>query len=350
MRCNWLECFAFFLYLIVSRSGASSTSGSHNLFHENDLDSSSNSNESPLPVIPTIDYTYTARSCLYVSPDLPPCRFNRNDNYQRFHRSLDESNEGVKFKRKFPFEELVTVYVIQGCLPSRLPFRMTLCESKDSLERATRIWKLYPFEGTEEEKKNSFVFPRFDLERWTREMKLLEEEERERRKGEKTVVKNDDPKDSFVPSREYFPATISTNLDHEKEEKSTVSNVVRNHSRESRTDETRRRRRKDRRRRRRRIEHPKEREERSSRDRREIREVKEIPYSESISFDPMRLGHDQRSSKFLRANLPFLLSRKSRDIRLGSEFPYLKAIPYDSKKHKFYGIVANDHRLQKLQT
>ncbi|KAK2581150.1 hypothetical protein KPH14_007959 [Odynerus spinipes] len=176
----------FFLLLIVSREGASSTSGRDNLFRENDPISSSNSNESPLTVIPTIDYADTARPCLYLSPDLPACHFIRDDNSQRFHRSLEKSYEGVKLSRKFPFEEHVTVYALQGCLPSRLPFKMALCESKESLERASRIWKLYPFQATEEDAKASFVFPRFDLDRWTRAMKLLEEEQRGRKDDEKT--------------------------------------------------------------------------------------------------------------------------------------------------------------------
>ncbi|XP_047363138.1 uncharacterized protein LOC124954358 isoform X2 [Vespa velutina] len=304
MKRNPLECFMFFLLLIVSEGGL--TSVRDNLFHENDLSiSSTNSNKSPLPIIPSIDYINTPHSCLYISPDLPHCHFIRNENNQRFYRSTDNSFERKRTNEESLFQGHVTVYSLQGCLPSRLPFKMALCESKESLERATKIWKLYPFQVDDhddngEQIGSMFVFPRFDISRWSKSMRLLRNErDREQR--------SNDSESFLKPTQKYFPSSIiSFDRDRNDRIKSLSSIVNRNNLTNSKENIKRRRRRRRR---------------RSDRlDRREIRQGSEFPYSKSIPFDPKRFVLNERSSKFLKSS-PFL-SRKSRDMKMENKFPY----------------------------
>ncbi|XP_035728924.1 uncharacterized protein LOC118444609 isoform X3 [Vespa mandarinia] len=260
MKRNPLECFMFFLLLIVSEGG--STSVRDNLFHENDLSiSSTNSNKSPLPIIPSIDYIDTPHSCLYISPDLPQCHF------------------------------------------IRLPFKMALCESKESLERATKIWKLYPFQVDDdngEQIGSMFVFPRFDISRWSKSMRLL--------RNERDQEQRSNDSESFLqPTQKYFPSSmISFDRDRNDRIKSSSSMINRNNLTNSNESIKRRRRR---------------RQNKSDRlDRREIRQGSEFPYSKSIPFDPKRFVLNERSSKFLKSSS--FLSRKSRDMKMENKFPY----------------------------
>ncbi|XP_035728921.1 uncharacterized protein LOC118444609 isoform X1 [Vespa mandarinia] len=302
MKRNPLECFMFFLLLIVSEGG--STSVRDNLFHENDLSiSSTNSNKSPLPIIPSIDYIDTPHSCLYISPDLPQCHFIRNENTQRFYRSTDNSFERKRTNEESLFQGHVTVYSLQGCLPSRLPFKMALCESKESLERATKIWKLYPFQVDDdngEQIGSMFVFPRFDISRWSKSMRLL--------RNERDQEQRSNDSESFLqPTQKYFPSSmISFDRDRNDRIKSSSSMINRNNLTNSNESIKRRRRR---------------RQNKSDRlDRREIRQGSEFPYSKSIPFDPKRFVLNERSSKFLKSSS--FLSRKSRDMKMENKFPY----------------------------
>ncbi|KAL2729589.1 uncharacterized protein V1478_005879 [Vespula squamosa] len=298
MKRNPLEYFMFFLLLIVS--GGRSTSVRDNLFHENDLVSSTNSNKSPLPIISPVDYTDTLHSCLYVSPDLPPCQFIRNENTQRFYRSTENSLERKKSNEESLFQGHITVYSLQGCLPSRLPFKMALCDSKRSLERATKIWKLYPFQANDDEQIGSkFVFPRFDINRWSKSMRLLRDEKDQEQRW-------NDSENFLKAGPEYFSSSmVSFDRDRNDRIRSSSSTINRNNltnSNESIRHRRRRRRRSDR------------------LDRREIIQGSEFPYSKSIPFDPKRLNLAERSSKFLKSS-PFL-SRKSRDMKMENKFPY----------------------------
>ncbi|KAF7387211.1 hypothetical protein HZH68_012888 [Vespula germanica] len=282
-------------------SGGRSTSVRDNLFHENDLVSSTNSNKSPLPIISPADYTDTLHSCLYVSPDLPPCHFIRNENTQRFYRSTDNSLERKKSNEESLFQGHITVYSLQGCLPSRLPFKMALCESKESLERATKIWKLYPFQINDDEKIGStFVFPRFDINRWLKSMRLLRDERDQEQRW-------NDSENFLKASPKYFSSSmISFDRDRNDRIKSSSSTSTINRNNLMNSNESVRRRRRRRR--------------RSDLLDREIRQGSEFPYSKSIPFDPKRLSLALRSNKFFKSSPS--LSQRSRDMKMENQSFY----------------------------
>ncbi|XP_015191509.1 PREDICTED: uncharacterized protein LOC107074513 [Polistes dominula] len=277
MRPNSLECFMFFLFLIVS--GGESTSVRDNLFHENDLVSSTNSNKSPLSIISPIDYPDKLHSCLYVPPDLPPCQFIRNTNTQRFYRSInyDNINSNIESNYKGHF----TVYSLQGCLPSRLPFRMMLCKSKDLLEKATKIWKLYPFKIEDDETiESTFIFPQFDVNQWSKSMRLLREEKHKQKRSS-------EQDDLFKTNEELLSSSsmISFDNDHNDLIKSLPSSsLFEDNSTNFLTNDRKRRRRR--------------RKKCDKLNRREIRRGSEFPYSKSIPFDIKKLSLSGRLSKF----------------------------------------------------
>ncbi|KAI4485836.1 hypothetical protein M0804_006325 [Polistes exclamans] len=277
---NPLECFMFFLFLIVS--GGESTSVRNNLFHENDLVSSTKSNKSPpLSIISPIDYPDKLHSCLYVPPDLPPCQFIRNANAQRFYRSIN--NDRINSDNELNYQGHFTVYSLQGCLPSRLPFRMMLCKSKDLLEKATKIWKLYPFKIEDEETvESTFIFPQFDVNQWSKSMRLLREEK------DKQNRRNDQD-DLLKTSEEYLSSSsmISFENNHNRNDiikSSSSSSFLEDNLTNSLTNDRKRKRRRRKR--------------NDKLNRREIRRGSEFPYSKSIPFDIKKFSLSGRLSKF----------------------------------------------------
>ncbi|KAI4485687.1 hypothetical protein M0802_012600 [Mischocyttarus mexicanus] len=268
MRRNPLECFMFFLFLIVS--GRESTSLRDNLFQENDLVSSINSKKTPLSIISPIDYSDKHHSCLYVPPDLPSCQFIRNKNVRRFYRSIN--NERIHSNIESNYHGHVTVYSLQGCIPSRLPFKMMLCESKDLLKKATKIWKLYPFKIEEEKNIGStYIFPQFDLNQWYKSMRLLREDKDKQKRSNDQV-------DALKTSRKYLSSSmISFESNHNQNDliKSSSSSIINDDNTSNSLMNNRKRRRRK----------------RSLRsNRREIRRGSEFPYSKSIPFDYKKLN------------------------------------------------------------
>lgn len=109
--------------------------------------------------------------CLYLNPNLPPCDFRLMLNSEELasnkklfkrdvERNIDVSNVDV------------TVYTIEGCLPSRLPLKMPSCDGI-SLDRIVDIRKLRPFfvKGVT---KPPLVFPKLNYSRWLRMTKQLQ--------------------------------------------------------------------------------------------------------------------------------------------------------------------------------
>lgn len=172
---------------------------------------------------------------------------------------------------------------------------MALCESKESLERAKKIWKLYPFQIENNDDDNNddddgderigstYVFPRFDINRWSKSMRLLRDErDREQRR-------NDVSGNYFKDDQKYIPGSMNS-LDRDRIDRTTssiTSTVNRNDLTNSNEGIKRRRKR----RRRRTSDHHRL-------DLREIRQGSEFPYSKSIPFDSKRIPYDRKQTKF----------------------------------------------------
>lgn len=178
---------------------------------------------------------------------------------------------------------------------------MALCESKESLERAKKIWKLYPFridnndDDNDDDDNNddddgverigsTYVFPRFDINRWSKSMRLLRDE-RDREQRRKDVSGN-----YFKADQKYIPTSMNS-LDRDRIDRTMSSTTsMGNRNDLTNSNEGIKRRRRGRRRRRRRTS------DNHRLDRREIRQGSESPYSKSIPFDSKRILFDLKQT------------------------------------------------------
>lgn len=245
------------------------------------------------PVKTTSEYI-----CIEVSPNLPPCNFNKFVNSMGEEESLTQIH--AKRKREVDIPKSLIVYKIEGCIPSRLPFRLPFCKPEESRSPLAKIQNLRPFKTKEIYKTAPDVFPKVNHTHWLEQMKHIQLEHQIKSQLE-----------------------VKHNLSHPLE--NAGENRIKHSSNKILLDKN----------------WFKPKDEESYKEKKRIFNMKKTIHKtqKRIEQDIQEArGLDQELDKLV-AKLEFPYSRaipfdpeKLQVARIGSEFPYSKAIPFDAEK------------------
>ncbi|XP_043463366.1 uncharacterized protein LOC122499231 [Leptopilina heterotoma] len=244
--------------------------------------------------------TSTEYICIEVSPNLPPCNFNKFVNSMGEEESLTQIH--AKRKREVDIPKSLIVYKIEGCIPSRLPFRLPFCKPEESRSPLAKIQNLRPFKTKEIFKTAPEVFPKVNHTHWLEQMKHIQLEHQIKSQLEvkhnlshplenagENRIKQRQISNKILLEKNWF----KTKDEESYKEKKRIFNMKKTiHKTQKRIEQ-------------------------------DIQEARgldqeldklvaklEFPYSRAIPFDPEKL----------------------QVARIGSEFPYSKAIPFDAEK------------------
>ncbi|XP_033223911.1 uncharacterized protein LOC117177375 [Belonocnema kinseyi] len=121
----------------------------------------------------------TAYVCLEISASLPSCNFDKVD-----YSLNDEDIAGLSLSKstinkreakphRTREDSFVIIYKLEGCLPSRLPFRLPLCKPSETFSRTAEVRRLYPFRTQSAPETAPYIFPEIDHNQWLRLMKNM---------------------------------------------------------------------------------------------------------------------------------------------------------------------------------
>ncbi|XP_066592366.1 uncharacterized protein [Prorops nasuta] len=158
--------------------------------------------------------------CIYISQDLPKCGFQSNNdeeksdtvpNISRSSTGHEEAPSRTKYAEGISQNNHVTIYSIEGCKPSRLPFNIPSCKKEDFPDKTVQIRKLYPFRisGLTEA---TVIFPEFNFDEWLRMMQRLRENQDSLLMKKKGATSSGNPEHPEVYRRTVGPITRSSIL------------------------------------------------------------------------------------------------------------------------------------------
>ncbi|XP_051175525.1 putative uncharacterized protein DDB_G0293878 [Leptopilina boulardi] len=267
-----------------------------NLTPKSTISSSSSSSNSPETTTTTTPNEYI---CIEISPNLPPCNYNKVENSMVEKETLKQ----IHAKRKRDIPKSLIVYKIEGCRPSRLPFRYPYCKPEESTSPFAKIQNLRPFKPKEVYKTAPQVFPKINHTDWLEQMKQLQLEHQIKTQFE------DKPNasENRIKQRQIFEKynsnkiwnNIQDGADDEEEEEEVYKEKKRLSNMKKTIHKTQKR-----------IEEDIQEARGLDQELDKLVAELEFPYSRAIPFDPEKL----------------------QVARVGSEFPYSKAIPFDAEK------------------
>lgn len=164
------ECVVAFLMLSLLGSGQ--TFLTHRTEEEVGIDLSKNyhPSKSPTPSSMLVEPDSPAYMCLEVSPNLPTCDFDKVEYPMEEDDSPSNNNE--RKKREVESQNSIIIYKIEGCLPSRLPFKLPMCEPDES-SSSSEVRILRPFKASSDEETVPSIFPEYSHSKWLRMMKNM---------------------------------------------------------------------------------------------------------------------------------------------------------------------------------